>query len=278
MTRYGMLIDINKCNGCYNCFLACKDEFTGNDYPPFSLALPEASKPWLKVKEIERGRCPKVKVDYLPVPCQQCDTTPCIEKFPEGAVYMRDDGIVIIDPEKARGCKEIVNSCPYRVISWNEEKDVAQKCTFCAHLLDQGWKEPRCVEACPSGALVFGDLDDPDSRLSGICKQASVETLSPEFNSSPKVFYLGLPKKMIAGEVVLADKQDVCAENVEVAINDGSAGRTTKTDYLGDFVFEGLESNYLYTLQAVQPGYKKKEVQVKTSTDVNLGEIVLEPE
>lgn len=278
MPRYGMLIDINRCNGCYNCFLACKDEFTGNDYPPVSLALPEDAKPWLEVKEVERGKCPKVKVDYVPIPCQQCENAPCIEKSPGGTVYRRDDGIVIIDPEKAIGHKEIVNTCPYRVIRWNKEKNVPQKCTFCAHLLDKGWKEPRCVEACPSGALVFGDLDDPDSQISQILKQASAETYSPEFDSKPGVFYLGLPKKMIAGEVVLEDKQDVCARDVEVALSDGSASQTTRTDYLGDFVFEGLANNHSYTLQVAHPGYKTREMRVKTSTNVNMGEIVLEPE
>jgi Fe-S-cluster-containing dehydrogenase component len=84
-----MVIDINKCNGCYNCFLSCKDEYSGNDYPPFSLALPETAKPWMVVKEVERGKCPKVKVDYVPIPCQQCSHPACIEKSPEGTVYIR---------------------------------------------------------------------------------------------------------------------------------------------------------------------------------------------
>lgn len=277
MSRYAMMIDINKCNGCYNCFLACKDEYSGNDYPPLSLALPESAKPWLVVREVERGTCPKVRVDYVPVPCQQCENPACIEKSPEGAVYMRPDGIVIIDPEKARGRKEVVNSCPHRLITWNEEKNVAQKCTFCVHLLDNGWEAPRCVAACPSGALVFGDLDDPDSDVSKLQARAGVEALTPDFGLNPKVRYANLPKKMLVGEIVLSDKQDICAKDVVVTLVDGNDTRTVNTDYLGDFIFDGLDGNHAYTVSIAHAGYQEKQIPVKTLTDVDLGEIVLEP-
>lgn len=277
MTNYAMVIDINKCNGCYNCFLSCKDEYTGNDYPPFSLSLPEAAKPWLVVKEVERGKCPKVKVDYVPIPCLQCSQPACIEKSPEGTVYMRPDGIVMIDPEKAKGRKEVINSCPHRLITWNEDKDVPQKCTFCAHLLDAGWKVPRCVEACPTGALIFGDLDDPDSEVSQRMVRADVEALSPGFNLAPKVVYMSLPRKMITGEVILADKQDACAADVAVTLNGDSYSLTVKTNFMGDFVFDGLASNAAYTLHVSHDGYADREIPVKTYTDVDVGEIFLEP-
>jgi Fe-S-cluster-containing dehydrogenase component len=275
MPKYAMVIDIDKCNGCYNCFLSCKDEYSGNDYAPHSLALPEASKPWMTVREVERGQCPKVKVDYVPIPCLQCDQPACVAKSPQGAVYTRPDGIVMIDPEKAKGRKEVVNSCPHRLITWNAEKDVPQKCTFCAHLLDAGWKAPRCVAACPSGALIFGDLDDPDSAVSK--RMAQAEALSPAFNLAPKVVYLGLPKKMITGEVVLTDRQDVCAADVAVTLNADAFTQTVKTDYLGDFEFDGLDGNTAYTLSVSHDGYKDREIPVKTYTDVDVGEIFLEP-
>jgi len=273
-----MAIDINKCNGCYNCFLACKDEFTENDYPPLSVALPEEAEPLLEIREIERGICPKVKVDYVPVPCQQCRRPACIEKSPEGAVFRRSDGIVIIDPIKAQGCKEIVTNCPYRLISWNTDKHVAQKCTFCAHLLDRGWQMPRCVEACPSGALVFGDLDDPESAVSQLQARSDAEELSPEFDLKPGVFYFGLPKTMITGEVLLADKPDVCARNVTVELIGGADILKDMTNYLGDFVFDGLEVRQTYTLRIAYAGYASREIVVKTYTDTDLGEIVLQPE
>jgi len=99
----------------------------------------------------------------------------------DGSTYERDDGIVLIDPAKASGKKSLVSRCPYRVIYWNEAEQVAQKCTLCAHLLDKGWKEPRCVEACPTGALVFGDLDDPDSLASNLLASTATAPLHPEY-------------------------------------------------------------------------------------------------
>ena len=85
-------------------------------------------------------------------------TLPCLRAAKNGAVVKRPDGIVLIDPQKARGQKALVQACPYGAIWWNEEKQIPQKCTFCAHLLDAGWKAPRCVQACPTGALSVASL------------------------------------------------------------------------------------------------------------------------
>ena len=190
MTRYGMMVDVNKCTGCYSCFVACRDEHCGNDHPPIAAAQPYKGHFWLRIVEKERGQYPKVKVDYTAVPCMHCDCAPCIEKAESGAVYKRPDGIVIIDPEKAKGQKDILQSCPYRVIYWNEEIDMPQKCTLCAHLLDDGWKDPRCVEACGTGALVFGDLDDPDSEVYRLIGENQGFQLHPEYNTDPSVYFI----------------------------------------------------------------------------------------
>jgi Fe-S-cluster-containing dehydrogenase component len=278
MTRYGMLIDIGKCTGCYNCFLACRDEYAGNDHPPYSQAQPSAGQHWMNVAEKERGTYPKVKVDYLPLPCQHCREASCIQASSPGAVYRRPDGIVLIDPVRSAGQREIVSLCPYRVIYWNAEKNIPQKCTFCAHLLDQGWKVPRCVEACPTGALLFGDLDDPSSEIAVALKSNPTEELHPEFGLGPNVLYTGLPKPFIAGEVVLADRPDACAQGVSLTLVDGGQGRTVRTDSYGDFEFDGLAPHHAYTLRVARPGYRPKEVTVRTRTDVNIGEITLEPE
>lgn len=278
MARYGMVIDINKCNGCYNCFLSCRDEYCGNDHPPYSLAQPFAGQFWMRLIEKERGKYPKVKVAYIPTPCMHCEEATCIVASSNNAVYRRPDGIVIIDPEKAAGQKEITSACPYRIIYWNQEKNIPQKCTFCAHLLDKGWKEPRCVEACPTGALVFGDLDDPNSEISKIKASQEVEVLHPEYGLKPGVCYIGLPKRFIAGEVILADKQDECAHNVSVILMDKTAKKTIKTDNFGDFEFEGLEPDTEYTIKIEHEVYAPKEFSVKTRTDVYLGEIILDRE
>lgn len=140
MVSYGMIIDLNKCSGCYNCFLACRDEHYGNDFPPISLSQPFKGHFWMRIIEKEKGRYPKVKLSFIPKSRMHCDNAPCIELTQDGAVYKRADGIVIIEPEKSVGRKEILFLCPYRVIFWNEEKNIPQKCKLCAHLLDQGGK------------------------------------------------------------------------------------------------------------------------------------------
>ena len=274
MAKYGMVIDITKCNGCYNCFLACRDEYCGNDYPPYSLAQPMSGHFWTRIIERERGKYPKVKVAYTPVQCMQCENAPCIEIAKNNAVYRRDDGIVIIDPEKAVGQKEIVSACPYRVIYWNEEKNIPQKCTFCAHLLDAGWKEPRCVEACPTAARVFGDLEDPNSEVSKLMASGKTEVLHPEYGLQDKVCYIGLPKRFIAGAVVFGDK-DECAENVTVTLIGEGGKKTVKTDNYGDFEFEGLPEEKEYTVKIEHPGYAAQQFSVQTKVDVYLGEIIL---
>ena len=275
MPKYGIVVDITKCNGCYNCFLACRDEYCGNDYPGYSAAQPYSGHFWMRIIEKERGQYPKVKVAYTAIPCMQCEKPTCVDAALNKAVYKRPDGIVIIDPDKAVGQKEIVSACPYRVIYWNEEKKLPQKCTFCAHLLDKGWKEPRCVEACPTGALVFGDLNDPNSEISKIMANAKVEVLHPEYGLEPKVHYIGLPKRFIAGEVVFKDKKDECAEGVKVTLTGNGTTKTVNTDNYGDFEFEGLEADKDYTVVLEHKGYTPKKIKVKTKIDVYLGEIVL---
>lgn len=273
MTRYGMVIDTTKCRGCYNCFLACKDEFCGNDFPPYSLSQPMKGHFWMKMIERERGKYPKVKVAYMPVTCMHCEDALCMKSAPNSEIYRRPDGIVIIDPEKSKGKREIVSACPYRVIYWNEEKNIPQKCTFCAHLLDAGWKEPRCVESCPVGALIFGDLDDPESEVSK-ADSGKVEVLRPEYGMKEKVFYIGLPKKFIAGSVIFGDKNE-CAEHVAVTLIGGGHRKTIKTNNYGDFEFEGLPDNEEYKVIIKHPKYKKQEIKARTNIDLYLGNIIL---
>jgi Fe-S-cluster-containing dehydrogenase component len=272
MTRYGMVIDVTKCNGCYNCFIVCKDEYCGQDHKPYSVGQPMTGQTWMKVTEKERGQYPRVKVDYIATPCMHCDEPACAVADPE-AVYKRADGIVIIDPEKAARNKDVVTHCPYRAAYWNEEKKVAQKCTFCAHLLDAGWKEPRCVEACPTGTLVFGDLDDPNSEVSKLVASGKTEALAG-YGMSEKVRYIGLPKEFVAGAVVYGDK-DECAKGVTVTLEGADSSAVTVTDGFGDFEFEGLPGNATYKVKISAPGYAPREIVAKTSRSINLGDIVL---
>ena len=270
-----ILIDISKCNGCYNCQIACKDEHVDNDWSPYAKPQPDLGHFWMHLAEVERGEVPKVKVAYIPKPCMQCEDPPCQEAAMREAIYQREDGIVIIDPEKSQGQKKIVNACPYGCIYWNQESNIPQKCTFCAHLLDQGWKEPRCVEACCTGALVFGDYD----QIRKLAQKRKAEILNPEFGLKPRVYYIGLPKKFVAGTVV-SPKMEEALENVKVTLTRLPTGKkiTTRTNNYGDFEFENLLANKRYSVLIEKAGYRPKKITgVRTEKDVYLGEIPLSP-
>jgi len=276
MKRYGMVIDVDRCTGCFNCFLACRDEHAGNDHRPVSAAQPDGHS-WIKVREVERGSFPKVKVSYVPVPCLQCTDAPCMRAATSGAMYRRADGIVIIDPDKAAGQRDIVSACPYGAVFWNETSNFPQKCTFCAHLLDDGWKEPRCVEACPVQALVFGDLDDPLSDVARLAAQKQIEALAPEAARPPLVRYLGLPACFIVGEIVLGDQPEECPEGIVLKLREGGQTVTVSTDNYGDFEFKNLRADTQYVLSIEHAGYKPRELRVHTGEDPNVGTIVMDP-
>jgi Fe-S-cluster-containing dehydrogenase component len=274
MAKWGMVIDITKCNACYSCFIACKDEYWENNYPPYSAAQPRHGQFWMDLVKKERGVCPWVKVAYIPVLCMQCDNAPCVKAAKNRAVYKRRDGIVIIDPQKAVGQRQIVDACPYHLIFWNEEKQLPQKCTFCVQRLEEG-KIPKCVQVCPSQALIFGDLEDPKSNVSKIVASGKTEALNPGRKAKPRVYYLGVPKLFIAGSVVYGDI-DECAEEVSVALTNQSTGKSTKTstNNFGDFEFDGLSAGK-YSAKFQCEGYAVKTVHVDLKTDKYLGVVNL---
>ena len=275
MTKWGLVIDISKCNACYCCFTACKDEYWDNDYPPYTAAQPRHGQLWMNLPKTERGKHPHIKVVYMPLPCMQCQDAPCVKAGKNGAVYKRPDGIVVIDPQKAEGQEQVVKSCPYGVIYWNEEKKLPQKCTFCAHRLEQG-QIPRCVQACPTGAMTFGDLNDPKSEVSKLIKSAKAEAFHPEWNTGPSVYYIDLYRitgSFIAGTVVFGDT-DECAENVTAILSaDGKSVKSVTNNY-GDFEFDGLDAGK-YRLNLECAGYTPKTIDIDLKTDNYLGEIIL---
>jgi tetrathionate reductase subunit B len=266
-----LVIDLTKCNGCYNCQIACKDEHVGNDWTPYAKPQPDTGQFWMKVDDMVRGTIPKVKITYLHSICQHCDEAPCIDACKQKAIYKRDDGIVIIDPEKCKGRKDCLYACPYPgVIYFNELLQIAQKCTFCAHLLDQGWKEPRCVDACPTGALQFGEEDEMKDLIS------KAEVLNPELNTGPRVYYIGLPKSFVTG-AVYDPKKDKCIRNAKTTLINSATGEifTTETDYLGDFWFKDMEVGN-FSLKIESEGYATRMISdISTDKDVNLGDIPL---
>lgn len=272
--KWTMLVDITKCNGCFNCFLACKDEFYENDYPPYSAPIPRLGCDWIKVPKKERGQYPSVDVAYLPQPCMHCGEASCIEVAEDGAAYRRDDGIVLIDPEKSKGQKQIAEACPYDAVYWNEDEDIPQKCTFCVHLLEEGWDEPRCVQACPTEALIFGDADDPESRVSKLIESGDFEPIDP--GHEPRILYKGLykyNKHFIAGSVAFGDD---CIEDAEVTLfESGDKVQATETNIFGDFKFDGLEAGRRYRVEIDYPGFEKDSRKVELEKSTNLGTIFL---
>ena len=153
MKKWNLIIDVGKCHNSNNCFLSVVDEYQGNDHPGYSAAMPKHGHHWIDHLRKERGQAPMVDLTYVPTMCNHCDNAPCIKLAENGAVTKRSDGIVIIDPEKAKGQRKLVDSCPYGAIWWNDEKEIPQTWIFDAHLLDRGWKEPRPVQAVARGVL-----------------------------------------------------------------------------------------------------------------------------
>ena len=276
MSKWSLIIDVAKCHDCNNCFLSCKDEFCENDFLPYSVAQPWHGHRWIDIQRKERGQYPMVDVGYLPVPCMHCDDAPCLAE--DGAVYRREDGIILIDPVKARGREEILSTCPYGAIWWNEKAEVAQKCTFCVHLLDDGWTQPRCVQACPTGAMRFVLVDE--AEMEGLVGSEKLEVYHPEYQTGPRVYYKNLyrfTKCFISGNVALEDV-DECAEGAQVTLRDGSGqtvGTTTTNNY-GDFKFDDLQAGSgEYGLVVEYSGYQKQEIKVELKESANVGTILL---
>jgi Fe-S-cluster-containing dehydrogenase component len=199
--HWGMVIDLKLCVGCNSCVMACK---VGRGTPRGIF--------WNKILEEEIGIFPRARRVFWPVRCMQCEDPACLRVCPTGATYRREDGIVMVNAEVCVGCKACVLACPYGARAVWEEKsgyfgeDLApyeemaykahrlgavQKCDFCAERLSDGL-QPHCVETCPTGALIFGDLDNPKSEVSQALNERRLSfKLKDELGTKPSISYLG---------------------------------------------------------------------------------------
>jgi Fe-S-cluster-containing dehydrogenase component len=227
MTRYGMVIDLDRCYGCRACMVACKVE---NNTP--------AAHFWMYVFRFESGKFPDTQAYNLPRPCMHCNNAPCVKVCPVGARYKELNGITSTDWSRCIGCRYCEVACPYGVnyfnwkdprkrqyLDWsdgdqlpvvgnsnppysnpdlegrygserrtiaggNHMKGVMEKCSFCVQRVEQG-RLPACVTNCPTFALHFGDLDDPESTVSRLLATRSAWQLAEEMGTDPNVYYLG---------------------------------------------------------------------------------------
>ena len=279
MKKWRMIINVERCEDCNCCHMACKDEHCDNSFPGYSKRQPKHGHRWIEIFRKERGSGSLTDVFYLPVPCMHCNDPRCVTKAKDGAFKRRSDGIILIDPDKAMGQKELVDACPYGAIYWNDEMNVPQKCTFCAHLIDENWKAPRCVQACPTGALRAVCVED--GELQQMIDKEGLVPYKPELRTDPNVFYKNLDhftKAFVAASVAKrVENVSDCVEGALVALSkDGKKIGELTTDNYGDFKFDGLEENSgMYTIAIRADGFREKTIEVRLTESIYLGDIYL---
>jgi len=197
--KWGMTVDLKRCIGCQTCSVACKMK---NGTPPGIF--------FRRVLEKQTGKYPNVKRTYITMSCMHCADPPCVAQCPSGAFYKRADGVVLFDTNKCYGARICRMACPYDAIEfiekvepyypqgftpiekyWNNQsrEGTAAKCDFCIDLVEVGEK-PACVKTCPTDALKFGDLNDPDSEVSKLILDRGGYQLRAELGTNPSVYYL----------------------------------------------------------------------------------------
>ena len=206
--QWAMVIDQSKCTGCNYCTLACQAH---NDINP--------EIEWNTVVSDSAVGDQQV---FIPRPCMHCEKAPCVEVCPVKASYYRDDGIVMMDYDRCIGCRYCQIACPYDARSFNWEKftgtnpavpewgtpeverrprGVPEKCSFCYQTIDRGLSlgltpgvdpdaTPACVNVCPTGARIFGDLNDPESNVSKLLHEKYTYRLRENLGTGPRVYYI----------------------------------------------------------------------------------------
>jgi len=256
MDKWNLVIDIARCEGCNNCLLAAKDELVGNDFAGYSAPHAPQGPGVIRIDRVVRGRTPMVDAAYLPLLCNHCDDAPCMKVGPEGAVRKRDDGIVVIDPDRARGRRDLVAACPYGAIVWNEAAQLPQTWFFDAHLLDAGWKAPRCVGVCPTQAIEA--IRVSDAEMARRAAAEGLRTLRPELGTRPRVHYRNLSRVdgcFIGGSVTTRQSGRIeCAAGIPVELRRGAdTVQRVTTDAFGDYKFDGLHADTCSYVVRVHP-------------------------
>ncbi len=206
--RWGMVINLDRCIGCEYCLRACTAANDVNASDPWNIVVPKTTSTGRRF--------------FFSRPCLHCQHAPCVEVCPVRATYVREDGLVVMDYERCIGCRYCEVACPYdaRRFNWEERSDenpyvptwgepeierrprgVVEKCTFCIQRIDSGLEKgltpgedyeatPACVNVCPVGARLFGDLKNPDSRVSQVIAASPTFRLRQELGTEPSVYYI----------------------------------------------------------------------------------------
>ncbi|ALU11421.1 4Fe-4S ferredoxin [Ignicoccus islandicus DSM 13165] len=222
-----MVIDLNLCTGCGACTAAClaENSYKGekgerpnviysliSKYLPIKLykgrplkeILKEAKgnpeilnlfEPRTKIVRVEEGEYPNVNVLLWHKMCVHCDDAPCVSVCPTAATYQTKEGIVLVNKEKCILCGACIVACPYGARSVDPSSYTVDKCTFCYHRITKGQK-PACVETCPTGARMFGDLDDPNDPIREKVREGVLGTPKGPKEESGKLYFI-LPSRKV---------------------------------------------------------------------------------
>jgi Fe-S-cluster-containing dehydrogenase component len=254
------------------------DEYVGNEFPGYTKPMPRHGHKWINILQKERGQVPMIDIAYVPTMCNHCDDPPCM-KNAGGAITKRDDGIVLIDPEKAKGRKDLVDACPYGHIWWNEELQVPQHWPFDAHLIDDGWQQTRGHQSCPTGAMRALSIED--EAMERMARDQGLEVMRPDLGARPRVYYRNLWRysKCFIGGTLSAEAGGVvdCVEGAQVRLlRNGAVVAECTSDNYGDFKFDKLDENSgAYMVEITAKGRGKRTVEARLGASVNLGEIRL---
>jgi Fe-S-cluster-containing dehydrogenase component len=279
MSKWNLIIDVDGCTNCNACVLACQDEYVGNDFPGYAAEMPKHGHRWIDIRQKVRGNDQMIDVAYLPTMCNHCDDAPCMAAATDGAVRKRADGIVLIDPVKSKGQRQIVEACPYGAVYWNEEKDIPQAWTFDAHLLDAGWQETRGAQVCATRAMRVVKVGD--EAMAKMAADEGLEVLQPELKTRPRVWYKNLKRFthcFIAGSVeATRDGKTDCVEDADVALFHGSDRiAEARTDNYGEFKFDDLAPDSGdYRLEISAGGGAAETVNVSLGDSVSLTNIAI---
>jgi Fe-S-cluster-containing dehydrogenase component len=277
MKKWTLIIDVDGCTNCQNCALATMDEYIGNDFAGYAAPMPKHGHRWIDIQQKERGQLPMIDIAFVPTMCNHCDNAPCVAKGGD-AVTKREDGIVLIDPDKAKGRKDLVDACPYGAVWWNEELKIPQAWPFDAHLIDSGWTQTRGELSCPTLAMRAFCVDD--NELAKLVEEQGLEVLRPELGTKPRVYYRNLWRYttcFIGGTVSTEiDGAIECVEGAHVRLlKDGVWVNDATTDAYGDFKLDQLaQESGPYTIEVEVDGKPARSIEApKLAESLFLGEI-----